>query len=121
MNSYALTDTTVICLAKERLYELLRERSDIGFRMLNCMAERLYFKYFMVQNNSLKSPSEKIWMLLNYLKSYSLVKKPFSYEVFFTRQQLASFIGLSVETVIRTVKNLEKKGVVKIVNGKIYI
>jgi CRP-like cAMP-binding protein len=37
-----------------------------------------------------------------------------------TRQQLASFTGLSVETVIRSIKNMEKNGVLKIQNRKIW-
>lgn len=87
MNAVALVDSEVISLPKDRLYELIKEHSEIGFSMLNCLADRLYFKYFMVHNNSLKSPSEKVWMLLNYLKSFSSTKDPYSYEVYLTRQQ----------------------------------
>lgn len=37
-----------------------------------------------------------------------------------TRQQLANMTGLRVETVIRTIKDLEEKKIVSIQKGKVY-
>ena len=45
--------------------------------------------------------------------------KPFMVEL--SRQQLADLTGLRVETVIRTIKQLEKQEYLKIIEGKIYL
>jgi len=42
------------------------------------------------------------------------------YEVSLTRQQIADFTGLRVETVIRSVKTLEKEGSLKLIGHKVY-
>ncbi|MEF9477344.1 helix-turn-helix domain-containing protein [Chryseobacterium sp. 1B4] len=51
---------------------------------------------------------------MDYYKESSSCKKQYSYEVPLTRQQIANLTGLRVETVIRTVKKMEKKDIIKI-------
>jgi len=84
------------------------------------LAERLYHKFIMLENNSSLNPEVRIKGVLDYQKSFVEEVQKYSYEVPLTRQQLASMTGLRVETVIRTIKNIEKSGVLQIVNGKIY-
>nr|WP_255552031.1 helix-turn-helix domain-containing protein [Roseivirga sp. E12] len=43
-----------------------------------------------------------------------------AFEVNLTRQQLSEFLGIRVETVIRTVKQLQEDGDVKIIDRKIF-
>ncbi|OWP79845.1 Crp/Fnr family transcriptional regulator, partial [Flavobacterium covae] len=38
----------------------------------------------------------------------------------FTRQEIANFTGLRVETVIRACSKLKKTGIIEIINHKIY-
>ena len=38
-----------------------------------------------------------------------------------TRQQLANMTGLRVETIIRTMKQMEKEGKLNIIRGKVFI
>jgi CRP-like cAMP-binding protein len=59
--------------------------------------------------------------LLDYLKfTIYKIEEPFEYEVELTRQQIADLTGLRVETVIRSIKSLEKKGKLKIVSRKVW-
>ncbi|MBT0533902.1 helix-turn-helix domain-containing protein [Riemerella anatipestifer] len=37
-----------------------------------------------------------------------------------TRNEMAQMLGLTVETVIRTIKKMEKKGLLKILKGKVH-
>jgi CRP-like cAMP-binding protein len=85
------------------------------------LSERLYFKYIMLENNSSLRPEVRIKGVLDYLKSFSEDQTKYSLEVPLTRQQLASMTALRVETVVRTVKKLEKENFLKIINRKIYI
>lgn len=66
-----------------------------------------------------QSPAVKLKILMDYLKSSNRVKEPFSYQIPFTRQQMANLTGLCVETTIRTLKVMEKKNILKIRNRKI--
>ena len=84
------------------------------------LSERLYYKYLMVENNASLYADVRIKGVLDYHKSFSKDTTPFSFQVPLTRQQIASMTGLRVETVIRTIKNLEKKEVLKIRDRQIY-
>lgn len=37
-----------------------------------------------------------------------------------TRKDLSTMTGLRIETVIRTVKKMERQGLLEIINGKVY-
>lgn len=85
------------------------------------LANRLHFKAIMASEISSQDPRHRILRLLDYLKQSVLKNKtPFSFQVDLTRQQLADLTGLRVETVIRVIKDLEKKGELKIKNRKVY-
>ncbi|MGG5903451.1 helix-turn-helix domain-containing protein [Sphingobacterium daejeonense] len=73
------------------------------------MANRLNQKIFMLQNNSIKCPKEKIKGLLNYMRRFKSSNSDFSFEIPLIRQQIANIIGLTVETVIRNIKILESE------------
>ena len=67
-------------------------------------------------------PEHRLNTLLKYFKS-KLVKKDDAEKIIipFTRQQLADMTGLRVETVIRTIKKMEKDGKLKLEGHKIRI
>jgi CRP-like cAMP-binding protein len=66
-------------------------------------------------------PEHRLITVLKYFRS-KLKAKDKSTEVFpFTRQQLADMTGLRVETVIRTVKKMEKEGKLHLEGHKIRI
>ena len=68
----------------------------------------------MFYNLSFQNPVAKLKLLMDYLKSYHEDKRPYSFQIPLTRQQLASLTGLCVESVIRTIKQMEKDQIVKI-------
>lgn len=108
-------------LPKNTFKKLLMENQNVHFDISKTMANRLYFKSLISKEISIENPEHKILALLDYLKEkiYS-IENPYGYKVELSRQQIADIIGLRVETVIRTVKKLEKHNKVKIKNFKIY-
>ncbi|MGK6344415.1 helix-turn-helix domain-containing protein, partial [Chryseobacterium sp. DT-3] len=66
------------------------------------------------------NPEIRLKGIMSYYKSFNQSNVKYSFEIPFTRQELASFTGLRVETVIRAFKKMELEEVVKIVNRKIY-
>lgn len=121
VNAVAIEPTTIITLPKEKFLRLLDENPDISRDVNRFLSQRLYFKYIMLQNNTSLRPDVRIRGALEYHKSFSNDHTKFSFEVPFTRRELAAITGLRTETVVRTIKKLEKEHYLKIIDRKIYI
>lgn len=119
MNAIAITSCEVLSLRKEHFINLLQENPKLCFDMNKWLSQKLYFKQIMAQNISSQSPSIKLKTLMDYLKSFECSEKRFMFQIPLTRQQMAHLTGLCVETVIRTLKKMEKDGKLLIQNGKI--
>ena len=65
-----------------------------------------------------KDPREMVLFTLDRVKRLVLAEG--ENLIPFTRQEMANFLGVRVETIIRTVKELEEEGVLRIEKGKIY-
>lgn len=120
MNAVCIEDSSVFRLPKSSFLDLVQSNPEISLNIYQCLAERMYYKYIMFYNLSFQNPASKLKLLLDYLKSYHDDKAPYSFLIPLTRQQLASLIGLRVETVIRTIKQMEKDKIVKLEKRKIY-
>ncbi|GAB0157161.1 hypothetical protein CHRYSEOSP005_24310 [Chryseobacterium sp. Alg-005] len=120
MNAVAISQCTVLRLPKSEFFTILNDNPELMIGLIETLADDLYYSYLMLTNVSSTSPSLKIRMLIEYLKNQHADYKPFSYQVPLTRQQLANLTGMRVETIIRTVKKMEKERILKIENGKIF-
>ncbi|WP_312824715.1 Crp/Fnr family transcriptional regulator [Epilithonimonas sp.] len=120
VNAVVFEDATVLRLSKQKFLKMLDDHPKVAKGINNFLAERLYQKYIMLENNSSLYANVRIKGVLDYHKSFSPDKTQYSFQMPLTRQQLAAMTGLRVETVIRHIKTFEKEGVVKIIKGKIY-
>lgn len=120
VNAIVFEPSEVIKLSKSNFVKMLDENPGVSRDLNKFLSERLYQKFIMLENNSSLHPDVRLLGVFDYHKSFSSDTDRFSFEIPLTRQQLASLTGLRVETVIRTIKVLEKQNVVKIVQGKIY-
>ena len=120
-NAIALENTKLLRLEKSSFINLLKENPEVHLQFTQTLADRLHFKSIMAAEISNNDPESRIITLIDYLK-YKIYKipVPFEYEVELTRQQIADLTGLRVETVIRSIKELEKKGKVRIISRKVY-
>ncbi|MBL7967314.1 MAG: Crp/Fnr family transcriptional regulator [Prolixibacteraceae bacterium] len=107
-------------LAKGKFIKLLKENPEIHFAFTRMLATRLLYKSMILKEISGYNPDHRILSLIDYMKKEKGIPSTEKYEVTLTRQQIADFTGLRVETVIRSVKNLEKEGVLKLIGHKIY-
>ncbi|SHE42084.1 Crp/Fnr family transcriptional regulator [Chryseobacterium takakiae] len=121
VNAITFEETTVLKLPKSDFIRLLDENVQVSRDINKFLSERLYFKYIMLENNTSLRPDVRIKGALNYQKSFSDNQEQFSFEVPLTRKDIASITALRVETVIRTIKKLEKEGFLKIINRKIFV
>lgn len=113
-------DTRIIKLPKEEFLEILLEFPEINFQFSKILANRLYDKALIAKAITLYTPEHRIVSFFKTLKEERDTQK-FTYKVELSRQSIADMIGFRVETVIRTIKNLEKKNLIKIERGKVYL
>lgn len=119
INATAVSDCDIIKLEKESYETLIKDFPEHFLNVSRYTAERLHFRYLISSFLAIKDPEIKIYKLLIHLKEYFGYTDPFSFQVPFTRSQLASLVGLRVETVIRTLKKMESSGSLKIDHTKI--
>ncbi|MEN4760529.1 Crp/Fnr family transcriptional regulator [Chryseobacterium sp. C39-AII1] len=119
VNAIAITSCEILKLPKFTFLEILKLYPEICFDLFESISQRLYFKLIMAQNLCTQNPAHKLISLMDYLKSSEEEQSPYSFQVPLTRQQMASITGLCVETVIRSLKKMEKDNRVQIENRKI--
>ena len=120
-NATAITDSEVYALKRNSFIKLLQLNPEVNLQITTALAQRLYFKSIMASEISSQEPEHRILKLIDYFKE-TIHKTPFDekYQVDLTRQQIADFTGLRVETVIRAIKSLEKKKLLFIDKRKVF-
>ncbi|SDC06089.1 Crp/Fnr family transcriptional regulator [Niabella drilacis] len=114
----AATPAVLVKIRKEKFYGILRDYPEIARALLFTFAERIYSKATAAQIWVRQTPEEKIAHFLDRKKGNEHLSK--SWRVPYTRQQIADFTGLRVETVIRTLIRMSSAGKVKILGHKLY-
>lgn len=116
----ANTDSVIIKIKKEHFFNLLNDYPEFIRKMMYCFAERIYNKSTSVRVWVQQTPEDKIKQFLSNTKSFAMGDCNSEQLLPYTRQQIADFTGLRVETVIRTLSRMSKDGKVKIINHKLY-
>lgn len=120
-NAIAVEDAEILLLPKDNFMKLLQENAAVSIKIIENLAQRLYYKSVMAAEMSTQEPEHRILKLIDHgIVYFNFKKEENGYLINFTRQQIGDLTGLRVETVIRTIKALEKKGVLKIINRKVY-
>ena len=118
-SAIALIDSKVWRLPKPDFLELLKHNFDIHLRLNHVLCNRLQYKSMILTEISSHDPEHRLTTIMNYLKGK--MGEPLTEKMIvpFTRQQLADMTGLRVETVIRTIKKMEKNGKLELEGHKI--
>lgn len=120
-NAVAVIDSEVITITKNKFLELLKNNADISLEIIKNLSQRLYYKSVMAAEISSQDPEHRVLRLIDYsIEQLNFKKEDAGFLINFTRQQIGDLTGLRVETVIRAIKSLEKKGDLKIINRKVY-
>jgi CRP-like cAMP-binding protein len=120
-NAVAIISSALLLLPKDRFLALLKANPEIHLGVTTNLAKRLYFKSIMASEISSQEPEHRVLKLIDYFKDkVNKVAVDQKYMVEITRQQIADLTGLRVETVIRAIKSLEKKGELLINKRKVY-
>lgn len=107
----AIEKATIWKMPGDYFLQMLKENFELHMKMDQVLCQRLRYKSMVLSEISSYEPEHRIVSLLKYYKTKN-IKPGLSGKIVipFTRQQLADMSGLRVETVIRTVKKMEKEG-----------
>lgn len=120
-NAIAVENTEIFILPKENFMKLLEENPKVSIKIIENLAQRLYYKSVIAAEISTHEPEHRVLKLIDHgINYFNFQKDKNGYLINFTRQQIGDLTGLRVETVIRAIKALEKKGELKIINRKVY-
>lgn len=115
----AHTSCIVVKVIRERFMNILKDYPELNTRFMYAFAKRIYDKATLVQIWLNHSPEDKISSFFAKLKAESDCQSAMM--IPYTRQQIADFTGLRVETVIRTLIRMSKEKKIKITDHKVYI
>ena len=120
-NAEAVEDSELLCISKNNFLKLINENPAVSIKIIEVLAQRLHYKSVMAAEISTHDSEHRLLQLFDYSISYfNFMKDENGYAIDLTRQQIGDLTGLRVETVIRTIKTLEKKEELKIINRKVY-
>lgn len=100
-NAIAVEDTEIFLLKKINFMKLLEKNQAISLKIIENLAQRLYYKSVMAAEMSTQEPEHRILKLIDHGIAYFNFKKDTNgFLINFTRQQIGDLTGLRVETVI---------------------
>jgi CRP-like cAMP-binding protein len=111
-------DSVIIRLSREKFMEILDEYPVLQKNTLKLFAQRIYNKTVSTRDIINNTPENRIIAFLNSYKK-KVMKENEEIEIPYTRQEIANYTGLRVETVIRTLAKMKTNKLVQIVKRKL--
>src|SRR5688572_5572125 len=108
-SAMAVTTGKLWRLPRPEFLQLLKENFDLHLKLDQVLCKRLQYKSMILTEVSSYDPEHRLTTVLKYFKE-KLTDAGDTEKIIipFTRQQLADMTGLRVETVIRSIKKMEK-------------
>ena len=104
---------------KDDFLNYLKQKPDLLIEFTKSIAEKSIRKSNSIKNIVFLNPENRIFsQLCDYKKQKSCGEEKILINI--TRKELSNMTGLRTETIIRTVKKMERDGKLEIRNGKIY-
>jgi len=114
----ACIDAIILKLSKEKFLEILDEYPVYQKNIITLFAKRIYSKAVTAREIINNTPESRIIGFLNDYKKKSN-REGEKIKIPYTRQEIANYTGLRVETVIRTLAKMKTKKIVQIVERKL--
>ena len=106
----------ILKIKRENFLQYLKNNPDWCLEFTKSIAEKSIIKSNSLKNIVFLNPEDRIIKQLNDYKEGKEEKMVIE----LTRKELSNMTGLRIETIIRTIKKMEKDGKLKIVNGKVF-
>lgn len=110
----------IIKIKRESFIDYVLKHPDKLYELTISVAEKSIRKSLSLRNIVFLNPEDRIYhQLKDYKREHGNEDEKLVVKL--TRKELSHMTGLRIETIIRTVKKMEKDGKLEIVNGKIII
>ncbi len=106
----------ILRIKRENFLQYLKNNPDWSLEFTKSIAEKSIIKSNSLKNIVFLNPEDRIIKQLNDYKE----GKDEKIIIELTRKELSNMTGLRIETIIRTIKKMEKDGKLQIVNGKVF-
>ncbi|MBK7587913.1 MAG: Crp/Fnr family transcriptional regulator [Bacteroidetes bacterium] len=119
VSAIALCKSVIIKIGDTAFEELMNKNQHIQKTMIQLLARRIFDKSKIAKDMMNQKTEHRI---LSFLEDFKAKNGHHIEKIFipFTRQEIADFTGLRVETVIRSLLKLKNKNIVEITNRKLY-
>ena len=110
----------VIKMNRDLFVDYLKSHPEFLYDFTISVAQKSLKKSLLLKQIVLLNPEERIMhQLRDYKRESGLQHEKLMIKL--TRKELSHMTGLRIETVIRTIKKMEKEGKLEIINGKIFL
>lgn len=117
---YAIEDTEICVLTKESMDQIVHDNPGIAIKLLTAVTKRMAHMENLAQNLATKDPDVRIAnLILEFSRKFGkkhpegvLVTLPI------TREGIASYVGVTRETISRKFSMFEKKGFIQLSGNK---
>lgn len=119
-SAIAQTDCILLKLSKINFFSFVEENPEIQKKIIKIFAWKIYNKIVFSKNIINHKPEYRIQYFLDHLKKQHNISVSKKMKIPYTRQEIADFTGLRVETVIRTLSLMNKDKKIEIINHKLF-
>lgn len=115
-NAKALSDSKICTLGKDELKQILLSKPEIAIKVLEVVSERLSKIESLAQNLATNDVDSRMaYLLIDLGKKYgSEEENKLNINLPINREDMASYIGVTRETISRKLKKLEYEGIIKV-------
>ncbi len=118
-SAHAVLESAIIKLSKETLFKILATFPELQMEFIRCFAKRVYSKSVTVREIVNSDPEHRILSFFEFVRS-EMPPQAGKIKIPYTRQEIANFTGLRVETIIRALLKMHKDKKIAIIDHKVY-
>lgn len=117
---YAIADTEICLLTKADIDRIMEANPEISLKLLKALTKRLAHTENLAQNLATKDPEVRIaHMILEFCQKFGTKKKDgILIELPITREEIASYVGVTRETISRKFSKFENLGLISLSGNK---
>lgn len=119
-NSIAMENSVIIKISKDKFLTIIEEYPEINKSFMRLLALRIFNKTITTKAVINQKPEFRITAFLEHFKKHNGNDIGGKIQIPYTRQEIADFTGLRVETVIRTLTQMKNHKKVEITNHKLF-
>ena len=119
-NAKAIVDSKICTLTKDEMKDIMMGNPEIGIKVLEAVGERLSKVESLVQNLATNDVDSRMaYLLTDLMEKYGeIMEDNISIKLPLSREDMASYIGVTRETISRKLKKFEDEKLIKIVGTK---